>query len=321
MPDLKAPFPWFGGKSRVAHLVWAAFGDVAHYIEPFAGSLAVLLGRPGGSRSAETVNDRDCYLSNFWRAVQGDPESVAQHADWPVNEADLHSRHSWLADQVDFRDQMLSDPDFFDARIAGWWVWGISSWIGGSWCKETGSRPARKPRLHPRGVGVHSQGLARPHLGRPIGCSSERFPGIFKRLLLLQSRLRDVRVCCGDWTRVLKMDPGYWRGPTGVFLDPPYSGDAGRTSNIYAVDDLEIAHRAREWALEHGDHPLFRIALCGYEGEHEMPESWECIPWKAASGYSRNAAGNANRSRERIWFSPSCTKRAQLQLFEEATHA
>lgn len=23
---MKAPFPWFGGKSRAAHLVWSAFG-------------------------------------------------------------------------------------------------------------------------------------------------------------------------------------------------------------------------------------------------------------------------------------------------------
>ncbi len=43
---LKAPFPWFGGKSRVAHLVWERFGDVGNYVEPFAGSLATLLGRP-----------------------------------------------------------------------------------------------------------------------------------------------------------------------------------------------------------------------------------------------------------------------------------
>ena len=34
---LKAPFPWFGGKSRVAHLVWQRFGDVANYVEPFFG--------------------------------------------------------------------------------------------------------------------------------------------------------------------------------------------------------------------------------------------------------------------------------------------
>ena len=41
-----APFPWFGGKSRVAADVWARFGETPNYVEPFAGSMAVLLGRP-----------------------------------------------------------------------------------------------------------------------------------------------------------------------------------------------------------------------------------------------------------------------------------
>ena len=56
---LRAPFPWFGGKSRVAHIVWSHFGDVRNYVEPFAGSLAVLLGRPTEPK-IETVNDLDC---------------------------------------------------------------------------------------------------------------------------------------------------------------------------------------------------------------------------------------------------------------------
>ena len=56
---LKAPFPYFGGKSRVALQVWERFGDVANYVEPFAGSLAVLLGRPTEPKT-ETVNDLDC---------------------------------------------------------------------------------------------------------------------------------------------------------------------------------------------------------------------------------------------------------------------
>ena len=44
--DLKTPFPWFGGKSRAASLIWDRFGSPANYVEPFAGSLAVLLSRP-----------------------------------------------------------------------------------------------------------------------------------------------------------------------------------------------------------------------------------------------------------------------------------
>ena len=58
-PILKAPFPWFGGKSRIAPEVWDRFGAVDNYVEPFAGSLAVLLGRPTVPQT-ETVNDLDC---------------------------------------------------------------------------------------------------------------------------------------------------------------------------------------------------------------------------------------------------------------------
>jgi site-specific DNA-adenine methylase len=53
---MKAPFPWFGGKSRAAHLVWERFGNVPNYVEPFAGSLAVLLSRPGTGAFQMTCN-------------------------------------------------------------------------------------------------------------------------------------------------------------------------------------------------------------------------------------------------------------------------
>lgn len=72
---MKAPFPWFGGKSRAAHLVWDRFGNVPNYVEPFAGSLAVLLARPH-EPAIETVNDLDCFIANFWRAAKSDPEAV-----------------------------------------------------------------------------------------------------------------------------------------------------------------------------------------------------------------------------------------------------
>lgn len=123
---MKAPFIWFGGKRRVASLVWEAFGDVDNYVEPFAGSLAVLLERPGWhKRRAETVNDADCYLANFWRAVAADPEAVAVHADWPVNESDLFARHLWLVNEGRARiAAMEADPEFCDVRVAGWWVCG-----------------------------------------------------------------------------------------------------------------------------------------------------------------------------------------------------
>lgn len=96
---MKAPFPWFGGKRTVAADVWARFGEVRNYVEPFFGSGAVLLNRPDWQPEAswiETVNDRDGFVANFWRATRHDPDAVAHWADWPANENDLHARHVWL---------------------------------------------------------------------------------------------------------------------------------------------------------------------------------------------------------------------------------
>lgn len=122
---LKAPFPYFGGKSRVAKLVWQAFGNVRNYVEPFAGSLAVLLARPHAP-GVETVNDIDCHIANFWRAIQANPEEVAKYADWPPNEADYHAVSRWLVSQTEFRQRMHTDIDYFDTKVAGRWVWGVA---------------------------------------------------------------------------------------------------------------------------------------------------------------------------------------------------
>lgn len=160
---LKAPFPYFGGKSRVAQLVWDRFGDVANYIEPFCGSAAVLIARPTSPR-IETVNDQDCYLANFWRATQQDPESVAYFADGPVNESDLHARHRWLVlseEAADFRRRMRTDPTYYDVRFAGWWCWGLCCWIGSGWCQTPES--AEWDQMPLIGTGGHGDGTIWVH--------------------------------------------------------------------------------------------------------------------------------------------------------------
>ena len=294
MLDLRAPFPYFGGKSRVAHLVWDRFGEVANYVEPFFGSGAVLLGRPKPS-GIETVNDLDCMVANFWRALQHDPLAVASFADWPVNEADLHARHLWLRSRDEFRERMKSDPDYYDANIAGWWVWGLCAWIGSRWC-STDSR--QLPQLGSSGRGVHRKIT---HLGNYMRGLAER--------------LRGVRVCCGDWRRVVTPAVTERNGMTGVLLDPPY-GDV-RRHGLYGEDSLTVAAEVREWAIANQDNPLLRIALCGYEGDHDMPSSWHVVAWKAHGGYGSQGDNKAkeNCRKERIWFSPHCLRPQQESLF------
>lgn len=257
---LAAPFPWFGGKRRAAALVWSRFGNVPNYVEPFAGSLAVLLGRPGGPGKVETANDLDAFVANFWRAVQTAPAEVAEWADWPVNEADLHPRHAWLVAQREgLRERLLADPEYSDAKIAGWWVWGISAWIGNGWCSKDErlhqSLPKvgvpgngihaptvrnQRPALSAIGRGVHAAGK-KPRTHRGTGLHRSGLPSdIFDRL---RDRLRGVRVCCGDWMRVLGrstlgLDTSHGMTPTGVLLDPPYAHDL-REKRLYAEDHAD----------------------------------------------------------------------------------
>ena len=321
---LKAPFIWFGGKRRVASRVWEALGDVQSYVEPFAGSLAVLLGRPSWHTGrVETVNDADHFLANFWRALAADPEAVAIHADWPVNESDLFARHLWLVNEGRNRiAAMESDPEFHDVKVAGWWVWGICAWIGSGWCSGTGPWTYDDDDA---GQGVNRK---RPHLGdagRGVSVSTASVPtsvtpGRVSQLLALADRLRNVRVCCGDWSRVVTTGALSYGATVGVFLDPPYLGDV-RTADLYAVDDYTIAHEVREWAIANGDDPRLRIVLAGYDDEHDalMPATWRRYRYSASKAYG-SAAGagqnGVNRHKECLWFSSSCLDPVQGTLFD-----
>jgi DNA adenine methylase len=333
---MKAPFPWFGGKSRAANLIWQRFGNPPNYVEPFAGSLAVLLARQDAP-GTETVNDIDAYLANFWRAVQADPDAVAAAANWPVNEADLHARHRWLSDRAEFRERMKREPEFYDAKIAGWWAWGCASWIGTGWCRVRGDGPpSQLPHLGTAGMGLHRQlphlgdagrGLHRklPHLGdagrglhRKLPHLGDAGRGLVIRewFGLLSGRLARVRVACGDWQRILGPSVTEKHGITAVLLDPPYSTDEHDVE--YGDDGQDVADAVRVWAIENGANPMLRIALCGYDGEHEMPDSWETVEWKAQGGYGSqgDGRGRENATRERIWFSPACIQPRDRLPFE-----
>jgi len=181
--QLRAPFPWYGGKSLAAPLIWRAFGSVPNYVEPFAGSLATLLARPHAAK-IETVNDKDGLIANFWRATQTAPDEVARWADWPGNEADQHARH--------------------------------------------------------------------------------------RRLV-----------------------------------------DAALPKRLDREDAADLSELTRAWAIEHGENPQLRIALCGWEGEHEMPRRWTRIAW-------RSKGSGKNRGKERIWFSPQCLPVNDGELFATA---
>ena len=304
-PTYRAPFPWFGGKSRQASIVWDRLGPIGRYIEPFCGSCAVLLSNPMPA-ATETINDADGFLANFWRAVRLDPAGVATWADYPVSELDLIARHRWLCRQ-DFIDQLKDDPDYFDAKLAGWWLWGQCAWIGKGW----GSKPQieQLPHLGNAGMGINRK---LPHLG-----DAGRGEYIRQMIQDLSRRLRDVRIACGDWTRVV--GPSVLRagsGECGIFLDPPY--DDSQHDVSYAGGGGVWAD-VTAWCEEMSD-TSNKIALCGYAGTWDAPEGWEVFKWAANGGYanSGDGVGKKNKTRETIWFSPACGRQSRM-LFDGMT--
>ena len=321
---LRAPFPYFGGKSTIAETVWSRLGRPKQYIEPFCGSAAILLSAPQ-TASLEVVNDANGFIANFWRAVKHQPAAVAEHADYPVSHVDLGGRHGWLMEQRERVAAALMDPLWpGDARIAGWWLWGQCCWIGSGWCEwERGAGPARGQRRHGRagggaglddasnaGMGVQAAGQV-PHAsdaGKGVQAagqvphasdagmgalltSSGRTAWVW--LHALADRLERVRVVHGAWDRCLNSH--YGGASTAVFLDPPYRAFEA----LYGAGGAGVADACESWARANAG---LRVALCGHVGDYTL-DGWDVVRWSRG----RHTYGGASTTDlEAIWFSPAC---------------
>lgn len=291
----KAPFPYFGGKGRIAAQVWKYLGNPDHYLEPFFGSGAVLLQRPDWTpKMTETVNDKDGFICNVWRSIQFSPEKTAKVCDWPINHADLMVRKARLIREENYLlENLVKDDKWHDVELAGYWIWAASCWIG-----DGLNRPGQIPNLGNKGEGVHK--------------TTAKIYDWFERL---SNRLRRVRVVCGDWNRICggNWQATYWKN-AGFFFDPPYGhGDGKRSKVVYNQDSLDISQDVIKWCLKNGDNKKYRIVLAGYEGEHNELENhgWKKICWKAQGGYANikrktdsKVVGKENAKLERLWVSP-----------------
>lgn len=301
MSKLKAPFPYFGGKSTISEEIWGRF-DYVHvrsYIEPFAGSAAVSLRHPNPSLlSLEILNDFDGMVTNAWRAIKWYPDDVAEVAAWPMNELDLHSRSEYVEAKrselesrlhgEDLTDILRRDPKYCDVEIAAWWIWGMCSAIGDSFTEQKKSIPSV---LSPRGVLSQSYG-----------------PDTLK---VLSKRLLKTRITCGDWKRVVKENILLHRTPVAVFLDPPYASTDRH--DTYKHESYSVASEVEEWCKEWGDHDDVQIILAGYDGDYDLPD-WEKIYWKTGGGYGNITRteggvtqGKENSSKEVLWCNKNCS--------------
>ena len=342
----RAPFPYFGGKRNAAQMVWDAFGDPQHYAEPFCGSCAMLLARPASHvRKVETVNDKDGMLVNVWRAIRYAPDEVAHECAIPVMECELHARLASTKARMtpDFVSWIEGDERHFDAHLAANWLYCTCASIATCWNDDgpwhivdgrlvkaqiKGGINRELPHIASMGRGINRElphiasmgrGINRklPHLGDMGRGINRKIPhlgiagqGINKEdlvrqyLVSLSSRLERVRICCGDWMRIVKTDTTLFANQdnAAVFLDPPYS----TSPDLYA-ECADVTESVRDWCIRNGGRKNVRIALCGYNDDHDalLSHGWTKVQGRAGSPGMHKYRTKASK-RERIWFSPYC---------------
>lgn len=104
---MRPPIAYYGSKQTIAEQIVALLPAHEHYVEPFCGSLAVLLAKPRAKM--ETVNDLDGELMTFWRVLRDrelelervcalTPHSRAEHLEaYKPSEDELETaRRVWV---------------------------------------------------------------------------------------------------------------------------------------------------------------------------------------------------------------------------------
>lgn len=307
---MKPAWPYFGVKTCAAETIWRLLGNPPLYVEPFCGTCAVLLSRPGwrpGLRRSEIVNDADGLLVNTLRAIRYRPSIVLRHAGTQISEIDMHARTAKLAqvDTGDLRAWLEASPTVCDPALAGWWLACACDAIG----SPISPGPWTVQNNHLANTGGDG-GIARsiPSISRRAGIRTEDGR---QRVYAIAERLSAVTILAGDWRRTVTPSATSSRttglsdgGSPGILLDPPYATGA----NLYAHGDDTISAQVEQWCLTEAPDD-WRIIVCGYAGDHPALEQagWAVHQGAAAgSGYSHTAA----RSRETLWASPACTDTA-----------
>lgn len=206
----RPPFAYYGGKTRIAERIIGMFPAHDHYVEPFAGSMAVLLAKPPSK--LETVNDIDQDLMTFWRVLRDRPEDLARSAALTP-----HCR----AEHIAARDLDVVD-DLERARR----VWVLLSQGRTGTLRTTGWRFYQDPA---------GTGTAMP----------DYLDAYVRRMYIAAERLHAVSLECRP---ALDVIDAYGRhGEVLIYCDPPYFGD--RAVGYRHEMTSEDVHRALADAL------------------------------------------------------------------------
>ena len=277
---MKPPFTYFGGKTAIADRIADMLPPHEHYIEPFAGSLAVLLAKP--QSQMETVNDLDGDLMNFWRVLRERPADLQRACALTP-----HSRSEYMA---------CYEPATNDLeRARRVWV-NLTQGRGGQ-MKRTGWRFYQDPR------GSHSS--MPDYLDAYLG-----------RLGPAAARLRHVSLECKPALDLIRGYGGH--ADSLLYIDPPYlaslrSLNKGRCRGPDYTHELRTDDEHTELA-EALNAARAAVVLSGYDSPlyDGLYDGWHRLDIRTQTGN-----GGTDRDRTEVLWSNRPFPVAQMDLFTE----
>ena len=282
------PFAYYGGKTRLADRIVALLPAHEHYVEPFAGSLAVLLAKKPSRM--ETVNDLDGLLMTFWRVLREKPEQLARACALTP-----HSRAEHALIRSDRLPALMGQLDDVEiARLV--WVQ-ITQSRGGTMRSSTGWRSY----INPGGNSTGMPGYLSAYVDR-MAAACERLHHVSlesRPAIEIVEKYSAHPKCC-------------------LYVDPPYLGETRSASgggNGYRVDmpDPED-HRKLLSALTRCE---ASVILSGYPSDiyDRALSSWDRIEIPHFTGQGNGA----NQARtEVIWSNRTISSQGSFDFAEGA---
>lgn len=272
------PFAYFGGKQRIAGRIVALLPDHGHYVEPYCGSLSVLLAKPRSRM--ETVNDLDQDLLTFWRVLRDRPEELVRACALTP-----HSRAEHLdARAVDVTDEL--------ERARRVWV---------------RLAQGRSGQLVKTGWRYYIDAGAKRGFGMP-----DYLAAYVDRMAAAAERLQHVSLECRPALDVI--DAYGAAAHTLLYVDPPYLGSTrGSTYSYQHEMRSEAEHRALADAL-HGARAA--VVLSGYDSDlyEALYSTWyrvEIPAFTNQGNHSDLSRGNART--EVLWSNRPLERDAVLE--------
>lgn len=243
----KPPFAYYGGKKTLAGAIADLLPKHRHYVEPFAGSLAVLLAKPPSLM--ETANDLDHRLMTFWRVLREQPTELA--------------RICYLTPHSRAEHQASYDVDGLDELEVARRVWVSLTQGRGNTLRRTGWRHFQDPsRRGPMGMPQYLEAYV-------------------DRMAPAVARLRRVSLECREGLEVIRE---YGRHTdVCIYADPPYLGTT-RSSRQYVVEmSSQVEHEALAEAL---NECRAAVVLSGYHSPlyDALYAGWHVLELKAFTG-------------------------------------